>query len=144
MSFYGIERNPINFSIIPDPLVVPVPVATSIQVPSVLDLGTATTGDLTASQLLCGSLYFNPASLATWTLPSGDEMIRTFGKGLDKYMNAGAIVRLEIVNYGVGNVRINASTGGTQGKTFAGGAGTGVCDCLNIKFLSATGGYIVF
>ena len=144
MSFYGVYPNPINFSIVPDPLAQPVAVSHLVQFPDLVDLGDATSGNLNAGQLLAGSLYFNPDTSATWVLPSGDEMIKTFGQGLNKFVGAGAIVRLEVVNYGAGNLRINASTGGAQGKTFVGGDGTGVCDCLNIKFTTSTGTYIVF
>jgi hypothetical protein len=145
MSFYGIENNPLNFSVVPEPLVQPVPISHLVQFPDLVDLGDATSGDLNAGQLLAGSLYFNPSSGdATWTLPSGSEMIKTFGQGLDKYVGSGAIIRLEIVNYGSDNVTIATSTGGSQSKTFLGGNGTGICDCLNIKFTTSTGTHIVF
>jgi len=145
MSFYGVYPNPINFSVVPEPLAQPVVVSHLVQFPSLIDLGGATSGNLNAGQLLAGSLYFNPSSgAATWTLPSGNDMIKTFGQGLDKYVGAGAIIRLEVVNYGANNVTIVSSTGGSQAKTFVGGNGTGICDCLNIKFTTSTGTYIVF
>lgn len=145
MSFYGVYPNPLNFSVIPDPLAQPVAVSHLVQFPNLIDLGGAVSGDLNAGQLLAGSLYFNPnAGNATWTLPSGDDMIKTFGQGLNKFVGSGAIIRLEVVNYGANNVIIQSSTGGSQAKTFAGGNGTGFCDCLNIKFTTSTGTYIVF
>lgn len=132
-----------NFSVIPEAPLVPVPVDHLAQVPKLLDLGSGA-GDLDAHQLLAGALYFNPSVARTWTLPDGESMIKTFGKGLNNYMGEGAIVRVEVVNYGSNVVTISAGTGGVQQKSFTGGNGTGFCDCLNIKFTSNDGAYIVF
>lgn len=148
MSFYGIENNPINFSIIPDPLVTPVPISHLVQFPNLVDLGPGN-GSLSPGDLLAGSLYFNTTGASTWTLPSGTEMMKCFGNGMDKYVGAGAIVRLEVVNYGSGALTISGTTGsgsaiGQRNKTFTAGNGTGACDCLNLKFTTSTGSYIVF
>lgn len=133
-----------NFSVIPEPQTIPVPLDHLAQVPKLLDLGSGS-GSLDATQLLAGALYFNPAGGAkTWVLPAGDDMIKTFGKGVNKYMGSGAIVRVEVINYGASNLIIQAGDMGSQSKTFAGGNGTGICNCLNIKFTSDEGAYLVF
>lgn len=150
MSFYGIENNPINFSIIPDPLVTPVPISHLVQFPNLVDLPPGN-GSLSPGDLLAGALYFNTTGVSTWTLPSGTEMMKCFGNGMDRYVGSGAIVRLEVVNYGSGALTISGTTGSgnpvtgfQRNKTFTAGAGTGACDCLNIKFTTSTGSYIVF
>lgn len=138
-----------NFSVQDLPQTIPAPVQVLNQIPVQNDFGTTLTGTLTSGDLLIGSLYFGTATTAgsafgTWTLPSGDSMMKTFGKNLNKFCGVGSIVRLEVVNYGTTGVQIQAGVGGSQAKLFTGGEGTGICDCLNIKFTSTTGSYIVF
>ncbi len=139
-----------NFSVLPLPQVGPAPLENVFQVPAAIDFGTANSGTLTAGDRMVGSLYFNPTGIlagndaAVWTLPSGSSMMKSFGKNLGKFTTTGAIVRLEVVNYGSANLTLQSGVGGTQAKTFTGANGTGICDCLNIKFTNATGSYIVF
>lgn len=139
-----------NFSVIPDPQVLPAPIDHVTQIPTQNDFGTANSGTLTAGDMMVGSLYFNPTGVlaggasAVWTLPTGDAMMKSFGKNLGKFCTVGSIVRLEVVNYGTTGIRLQAGAGGSQAKLFTGGNGTGLCDCLNIKFTTSTGTYIVF
>jgi hypothetical protein len=143
-----------NFSVQDLPQTIPAPVQVLNQIPVQNDLGTALTGNLTAGDLLVGSLYFGTeqtsgSAFGTWTLPSGDSMMKTFGKNLNKFCGVGSIVRVEVVNYGTTGVNIQAGVGSQPvnsrtTKLFTGGNGTGICECLNIKFTSTTGSYIIF
>lgn len=143
MAFYSVY-DPVNFSVVPELRSQPAAISRLVQFPELIDLG-GDSGSLRTNQMLCGSLYFNPnAGNVNWELPSGENMLKAFGEGLDRYVGSGAIIRLEIVNYGANNVTIDAGVGGANSKTFAGGAGTGFCDCLNIKFTTSTGTYVVF
>lgn len=157
MAFYSVS-SPSNFSIIPEVRAFPASIGRLNQYPNLVDLGTATSGQLNVSQMLAGSLYFNPSTGANWALPSGYDMMNALGVGLassleydqagsahSRYVGSGAIIRLEIVNYGAGDVTISSSTGGSNNKVFAAIAdGTGACGCLNIKFTSSTGSYLIF
>lgn len=136
-----------NLQLLPQPQ--PAPLQNLFQVPPQNDFGTATSGILTAGNMIVGALYFNPTAAsssfyADWTLPSGDSMMKTFGKNLNKFCRSGTIVSLDVVNYGSVPLQISSGAGGSQNKMFTGGDGTGICSCLNIKFTSSTGSYIVF
>ena len=157
MAFYSVY-SPSNFAIIPEVRAFPAAIDHLKQYPQLVDFGSATSGQLNVSQMLAGSLYFAPASTGTFVLPSGYDMMNAFGVGLassleydqvgtgrSRYVGSGAILRLEVVNYGAQAVVINSSTGGVGNKSFAAiAAGTGNCGCLNIKFTTADGNYRVF
>jgi hypothetical protein len=134
-----------NFSVIPEVMRTPVPLEglTQVALQSELSNDDQT---LTAAQLMGGSLYIaSSTSARTYTLPSGEDMMKTFGKNLDKYINNGSIVRLEVVNSGSATATFAAGVGGSQAKVVeAIASGTGACTCVNIKFTTSTGTYIVF
>lgn len=157
MAFYSVY-SPSNFAVIPEIRAFPAAIDHLKQLPNLVDFGTAAGTQLKTSQLLAGSLYFAPAANQTFTLPSGYDMMNAFGVGLassleydqvgtahSRYVGSGAILRMEVVVYGAGDVTLASATGGAGSKVFESvGAGTGACGCLNIKFTSATGSYIVF
>lgn len=123
MSFPTIKQNPTTFSVVPSTQ--RAPYGTIHNLSSLTDITQYAGSTLPVNLLSAGTLFVEPNSPITITLPS-DTTFYKYLEG-DKYLSNGDVLDISVINRGSSNVTFTHATG-SQTVT------NGGCDCLVLQW----------